>query len=305
MTANRTLSIEEGKELLRLCRLGKLYEVEAWISTGKSTQVPKVLKKAPLRTAIDIGFHSLVQLLAVHENNPAVLNDALGLAVELRSVELAQLLLNNGAEIRGIPLISVLRSWDPVMIQLFLDVRLDEVDDPECQVTAFQEAASGHQLQILKRLKPDPERDDLADLLFYACAFPKTDVIQYLLEIGAKVNDKENGGSSALDQCLGFMHLDGANRRVVTGKRSTWDVRRTMEAISTLTQHGAVWHPDDMNSVNWVRKTLLESEPEVAIKLLKVLRSNNACPKDTLKELLSSPRLREHIAPQKWWLTSS
>jgi hypothetical protein len=35
MTTNQTLTIEEGKELLKLCRAGKLYEVEAWIGAGK------------------------------------------------------------------------------------------------------------------------------------------------------------------------------------------------------------------------------------------------------------------------------
>jgi hypothetical protein len=122
-----TLSIDEGKELLKLCRAGKLYEVESWIDAGKSLHVPKELRKTPLRVAIDLGFFSLIQLLAIHENDLAILNEALEEAVIRRSLELVQLLMDKGAEIRGIPFISVLRSWDPELIQLFLDGGADVV----------------------------------------------------------------------------------------------------------------------------------------------------------------------------------
>ena len=58
------LSIEEGKELLTLCRAGKLYEIEAWVAAGRSIQVPAELRKTPLYIAVDLGFHSLVRFLA-------------------------------------------------------------------------------------------------------------------------------------------------------------------------------------------------------------------------------------------------
>jgi hypothetical protein len=225
-----------------LCRAGTLYEVEAWIHAGKSLRVPEELRTTPLRIAIDLGFYSLIQLLAIHEESEAVLNDALGAAVDLRSLELVQLLLKHGAQIRGVPLISVMRSWDPALMQLFLDggadvvteypfarafsekirtalsrliafrrshpeldremqeqvdralrffagdgnlkwvslpmwaggdpralgPKLDDEDDPDLYVTALQEAASGHSLDVMKKLKPDPSRDDLTELLEYA-----------------------------------------------------------------------------------------------------------------------------------------
>jgi hypothetical protein len=124
-----TLSIDEGKELLSLCGAGKLYEIEAWIDAGKSLHVPEEPRKTPLRVAIDLGFYSLVQLLATHEDSATIMNDALGAVVDLRSLELVQLLLKHGAEIRGVPLISVLRSWDPALMQLFLDGGADVVTE--------------------------------------------------------------------------------------------------------------------------------------------------------------------------------
>lgn len=61
------LSKEDGKLLLDLAKLGKLYEIKDWIAAGKSTQMPLGSRKTPLGIAVDSGFHSLVRLLASHE----------------------------------------------------------------------------------------------------------------------------------------------------------------------------------------------------------------------------------------------
>jgi hypothetical protein len=372
----KTLSNDEAKELLSLCRAGKLYEVEAWILAGRSLRVPEELRTTPLRVAIDLGFYSLIQLLAIHEDNETVLNDALGAAVDLRLLELVQLLLKHGAQIKGVPLISVLRSWNPVLMQVFLDggadvvteypfavafserirtalnrflayreshpeldrelqeqldralrffarngnlkwisllmwaggnpralgPKLDDEDDPELYTTALQEAASGHSLGVMKKLKPDPSRDDLAALLENAVIVLDLDMIRYLLEIGAKPNDKENGGSTALDRCIGLMHLENAIHWDRRWKRTKWDVHRTLDAVRELLRLGAIWRPHEKSQIKWLRKTLLECEPEVTIELLKILSSNNACSRETLKDLLSTPRIREHLSNQRWWL---
>ena len=66
------LTTEEAKNLLSLCRAGKLYDVEKWIASGKSLQMPAGIKNTPLAVAIDLGFHSLVELLARNETAQAV-----------------------------------------------------------------------------------------------------------------------------------------------------------------------------------------------------------------------------------------
>lgn len=63
------LTIEEGKLLLGLCRAGKLYEIERWIASGKSLRTPRDVKKTPLQVAIDLGFHSLIELLVRNEDS--------------------------------------------------------------------------------------------------------------------------------------------------------------------------------------------------------------------------------------------
>jgi hypothetical protein len=75
-----------------------------------------------------------------------------------------------------------------------------------------------------------------------------------------------------------------------------------LEANKELSQHGAVWRPHEKYQVKWLRKTLLEYEPEVTIEFFKALFSNHACSMETLKDLFSTPRIREHLSNQRWWL---
>ena len=81
--------------------------------------------------------------------------------------------------------------------------------DPDMDGTAFQEAAGLSRIDILKRLKPDPGRDDFGALVSQAAMSPATEVLQYLLQAGAQPNDKPNGGSSAFDRCFAYMHFEG------------------------------------------------------------------------------------------------
>lgn len=102
--ASQVLTIEEGKELVRLCRTGRLYEVDAWIASGKSLSVPSAIKKTPLQVAVEIGFHSLVQLLARNDRDVTNLNRTLSDAVALRNLDTVSLLLEHGADLRSVPL---------------------------------------------------------------------------------------------------------------------------------------------------------------------------------------------------------
>lgn len=373
---SENLSTGEGKELLALCRAGKLYEIEAWVAAGRSIQVPAELRKTPLQIAVDLGFHSLVRFLAAHEQSQSVKNNALALAVGLRQRELVDLLLEHGAEVTGIPFSDVLLSWEPSLIRLFLNLgadvltelpfatafgqrvrtalrpfieyktlhpeiasplqeqidcalryfayegdlkwvsllmwaganprtagpRLYEPDEPECYETALQVAVSGDHIEILQRLKPDPSNDDLDDLLTKAAFLPKVDIIEYLLKLGAKPNRKANGGSAAIDTCLWHIHFEGRSPFRSRLPISKYDVHRSFDAIRKLVAHGAIWTPDDRSQLKSVRRTLLECEPGVTVELLRILTSGNACSSETLHELFTSPRLREHLSKEQWWI---
>jgi len=172
---------------------------------------------------------------------------------------------------------------------------LEHPDDPEMFTTALDEASTAGQLDILRRLKPDPNRDDLAGLLASAATFAHTDVISYLLRLGANPNDKPNGGSSALDACI--RHLGWENfDRILYGRHQqtpSYKVSKTREAIRLLVEHRAVWEPGD--SLNDVRRTLYGIDPEVTVELVGLLLKHRACDDVTLHDLLRTPRMRQHM----------
>jgi len=87
-------------------------------------------------------------------------------------------------------------------------------DDLECDSTAIEEACLSGQLDVLRRFKLGPETDNLTDLLTEAAQFAHAEVTPYLLELGARPNDKSNGGSSALERCLWHLEFeDGSHIR--------------------------------------------------------------------------------------------
>src|SRR5579872_4322592 len=98
---------DDAKELVRLCRTGRLYDVEKWIGAGKPLDVPAAKNrksKTLLQIAVETGFHSLVELIARHDPNHASKNAALADSVSLRRLDFVELLVQNGAEITSVPL---------------------------------------------------------------------------------------------------------------------------------------------------------------------------------------------------------
>jgi hypothetical protein len=365
----------EAKELVRLCRAGKLYEIERWINDGKSLEVSAAIKqgrrRSLLEVAVETGFHSLVELIAKHEASQSAKNAALGEAVSSRRLDLVELLLANGADIKSVPLADVLLTWEPTLIRFFLDHGVDPVqgrpfaeafgarvrtalrpfveykrahpelaptlqdqmdcalrhfcgggdlkwvnllmwaggdprsrgpclekeytEDPECYTSGLEEACRSENLDVLKKLKPDPSRDDLTELLRCAAIWGRKATLEYLLQIGANPNDKANGGSSVLDtalRALRFGRFDAYNWK---GLKSKYDVSRPLDCVQVLLAHGAIWSPEQRYELNSLRRALLACEPDVTIELLQSFRKYNACPAARVHRLLRTPRMRDHL----------
>jgi ankyrin repeat protein len=87
---------------------------------------------------------------------------------------------------------------------------VEDAEDSEWSTTALHEACGSGNIGVLKRLRPDPS-DDLRGMLERAAERANADTLEHLLALGAKPNDKPDGGSSALDSCLrilGFEELE-------------------------------------------------------------------------------------------------
>jgi hypothetical protein len=122
----------EAKELIALCRTGRLYEIQKWIQDGKSLDVSAGTKrgrhKSLLQIAVETGFHSLVELVAQQDVDQSSKDAALGDAIPLRRSDLIELLLANGVNIKSVRLADVLLTWEPKLIRYFLHKGADSVE---------------------------------------------------------------------------------------------------------------------------------------------------------------------------------
>jgi len=171
----------------------------------------------------------------------------------------------------------------------------DALEDPEYQQSALQIACHSKEPKILKRLKPDPEIDDLRELMAAAAALITTpETIAYLVSLGADVNDKSDGGSIVLETCL----------RNFGWKESVWEASypyrhsivpasrlgKSLDALRFLLDKGARWTPDD-RAIGDTRRALYRVDAEGVTSVVELLRTHGACDDNTITSLIrrSSP----------------
>ena len=167
-------------------------------------------------------------------------------------------------------------------------------NDPDCHTTAFLEACSKGSLDAVKKLKPDPARDNLSDLLRAAALSDSRELIDYLLALGAQPNDKPNGGSSALDRCLSHLPWEDHNTFLSKQLASKYALQGGLARIERLLEAGAQWRPDDASDMKSVRQTLCKCEAAVSVALVKAFVKHRSAPEELLEELLDTPRMRGH-----------
>lgn len=118
---------DEIKPLVDLCKAGKLFEVQKWVASGNPVNLPLVPEKrgarqSPLHTAMDLGFHSLVEVLldagaAVEEPRYSPLEHA----VWKRRLDLVKLLVGKGAKISSVDVGTVFENWSSEMVEYFIE----------------------------------------------------------------------------------------------------------------------------------------------------------------------------------------
>jgi len=122
----------DAKHLVGLCRTGRLFEIDKLLVEGRSLDISGAVKrgrkKSLLEIAVETGFHSLVELIAKRDNSQSSKNTALGKAVSSRRLDLVEVLLVNGADIKSVPLVDVLLAWEPKTIHFFLDHGADPIN---------------------------------------------------------------------------------------------------------------------------------------------------------------------------------
>ena len=119
-------TFDEIKPLVELCKAGKLFDVQNWIKEGKPLNPPPEEKgnrrKNPLEIAIDLGFHSLVQVLlegGAAKDEPRYC--ALEHALSKRRLDFVKLLVRYGADIHSVDMTWVFDTWDPKTMRYFIE----------------------------------------------------------------------------------------------------------------------------------------------------------------------------------------
>lgn len=126
-------TFEEIDPLTLMVQEGRLFDVQKWIAEGKPVNPPnpipkKQRKPGPLEVAIDCGFHSMVQILVeagANMTEPGPNNwtrfCSLADAVNMKRMDLVELLIRNGADIHYIEMMDVYETWDPAIMRYFID----------------------------------------------------------------------------------------------------------------------------------------------------------------------------------------
>jgi hypothetical protein len=146
---------DDTKELVSLCRTGRLYDIEKWIAAGKPLDIPTKYGSL-LQVAVQTGFHSLIELIAKHEKNQSSKDAALADAVSLRRLDFIQLLLENGAEVKSVPFSDVLLEWNPHIFRFFLERGADPVEGSPFAIAFSSKIRTGLGAFVeLKRSRPE------------------------------------------------------------------------------------------------------------------------------------------------------
>jgi len=133
---NSASTWDEIKPLVDLCKAGRLFEVQAWIAGGKPLDLSPIPKKggrkSPLRVAIDLGFHSLVQVLlkgGASTDTPGY--SPLEHCLSKRRLDLVALLVDHGVSVRSVDIETVFETWDPNIMEFFIERGADvEIGKP-------------------------------------------------------------------------------------------------------------------------------------------------------------------------------
>ena len=165
-------------------------------------------------------------------------------------------------------------------------------EDEEYWDTAMQAAAWKGQMDIIKRLKPDPALDDVNQLLNQSLHCRSMELVRYWVALGADRNHTDAEGHT--------MH-----RQIMTSlawsleSRGHWYFRDDSAAVK---QFAKEWFSEDgvkwsliKSDISALRKVLSRLSDMDAYEFVKLLLAKQAVAADELGEVLDCPKLKEHL----------
>lgn len=362
-----TLSLEESRDFLALCKAGKLYQVEEWIQQGRSIRVHPKSRDQPLYVVLRRGFFSLTELLARNTNDQIEKDGVLLQAARRQKFDVVKMLVEQGADPKSVPFSDVVCSWDPEMMRYFLargtdlfagdamayalvsgieaalcffmdcrrhhpewaadlkqqldtalaihcregneewvarlmwagadpyarvrDMqRRDKPDKPWIRISGAEEAGRAGKVKVLELLNLNPAHPDAQEVLNEACYYLRDQAVRYLLKLGFKPNNKEDGGSSCLDTVL--IRIDWGKRveQVLPAYRDTPE--KCMRMAKDLIRHKARWTPD-AHGIRAVQRAVCQIGPQCVLDFVRLLGMPGVCSPAVLRKLVGSPTMQD------------
>lgn len=222
---------------------------------------------------------------------------ALGLRSEIVDSQLYSAMVSHAHLGHVASVIHFLRAgFDPHRSARYLDERgrLLEEEESTIRVSMFT-GKSG----FFAMLKPDPGKDDAAEMIRTAVFLGDEKMLKVLLAAGFPLNSKANGGSPALDELLGghtmkhHIPIPDYSRRHEPPRYSRLEADAFLRAVESFVLQGARWIPDlDRNEVRMVRDTLLALGDDHVARLFTMLDEHGAAKREHLKRLLAAERMK-------------
>lgn len=177
--------------LCRLCRDGKVFEVEDWLKAGNKPDLnPRLKVKWAMGIAIENRNHSLVEVL-LRNGFPADEKTVLK-AVKHRRIDMLELMVKYGADLKSISMKEVVEAGNPDVVQLFFNHGADMFKDyPFYRGLIFeskiwlsfykkyqpQYPELQQQLDMALRKGVEKENIRIISLMLWAGANPRSEVI--------------------------------------------------------------------------------------------------------------------------------
>ena len=112
---------DDLKELLALVRAGKLFAVQQWISEGSNYGAAETHRLNPVYEAMEMRFHSMVEVFLLAGLDQQIKNDLLDMAVDSKRMDLVLLCHEYGANLNSVEFECVCDTCNPQLIRYFLD----------------------------------------------------------------------------------------------------------------------------------------------------------------------------------------
>lgn len=172
----------------------------------------------------------------------------------------------------------------------------DPKDSEDLWDTPLMTAAWEGHLDVIKRLKPDPSKDDFNALLHRGLYRRKMDLVRYWISLGADLNSVDECGLSSHHTVL--LHLSWAlepRNSWSYGTSSSDSKRFLLEWFSS----GAKWTPKT-EELSTARKVFSQLSYFEVLELLKLLIAKEVITTDALTNLLDTPKLRQHLKERRF-----